>query len=98
MFNNHEYRVSSNQHRESRIKHPVSKIDKLINKFTNSQINCLNRARNNNKNMQNEPNLKIDQFSGSTPFHEFFICKLDTGLLLQLIRILHFPIYKYLDN
>jgi len=34
-----------------------SKIDKLINKFTNSPINLLHRARKNNKNMQNEPNF-----------------------------------------
>jgi len=41
--------------------HLVSKIGKLINKFTSSPINLLHRARKYNKNMQNEPNFKIAQ-------------------------------------
>jgi len=57
----------------------VTKIGKLINKFTcpeqrrrtNPPINCLHRARKNNKNMQNEPNLKqlyefISAYTSST--------------------------------
>jgi len=38
--------------------YPASKIGKLINKFTNSPINFLNRARKYNIFMQNEPNFK----------------------------------------
>ncbi len=42
----------------TRIEHPVSKIDELINKLTNSPINLLHRARKYNKIMQNKPNFK----------------------------------------
>jgi len=51
------------------IVYSVSKIDKLINKFTNSQINFQNRARNKNKIMQNEPNFspKLASFSSNEP-------------------------------
>ncbi len=38
----------------------------LINKFTSSPINLLQRARKKNKNMQNEPNLKITRNDIST--------------------------------
>ncbi len=48
------------------IVYSVSKIDKLINKFTNSQINFQNRARNKNKIMQNEPNFEITRNDIST--------------------------------
>jgi len=47
------------------IVYSVSKIDKLINKFTNSQINFQNRARKMKQKMQNKPNFKNDPMSVS---------------------------------
>jgi len=79
MSNNHETRETSHGTLKTCIQHQGSKIDKLINKFTNSPINFQNRARNKNKIMQNKANFKIAQIYTSTCntngygfFHTFF--------------------------
>jgi len=45
MFNNHETRETSHGTLKTCIKHQASKIDKLINKFTNSPIHQLTFRR-----------------------------------------------------
>ncbi|MBA7696805.1 hypothetical protein ES703_105457 [subsurface metagenome] len=63
MFNNHETRETSHGTLQTCIPHQGSKITKLINKFTNSPINLLQRARKYNKNMQNKAKLMDAQMS-----------------------------------